>query len=314
VSAFAYRGVVPIVPTPFADDEALDLESLHRLLDFLADVGVAGATVLGVLGEAAALSDAEAMTVVRAAAEHRERLPIVVGAGRYSVRATRDFVAAVADAGADAVMIAPPSVDGMAEAALRRWFDGVIAESALPVVVQDHPASTRVHMSAALLIGLIDDHAEVVGLKCESVPTATKLRAVRQGTDRVPILTGLGALYGEIDLAAGSDGFNTGFAFPEVLVALVERARAGAWDQVRALHQRFLPLIVVEQQPGPALRKEIWRRRGVLASARVRAPGGPVDAWAAEHLSAVLADAFGDTDLTRPVGIATTGDDRSALR
>ncbi len=37
----------------------------------------------------------------------------------------------------------------------------------------------------------------------------------------MPILTGLGALYALFDLEAGSDGFRTGFAFPEVLLALV---------------------------------------------------------------------------------------------
>lgn len=35
--------------------------------------------------------------------------------------------------------------------------------------------------------------------------------------DRPTILTGLGALYGGYELAAGADGFMTGFAFPEVL-------------------------------------------------------------------------------------------------
>jgi 4-hydroxy-tetrahydrodipicolinate synthase len=43
---------------------------------------------------------------------------------------------------------------------------------------------------------------------------------------KVPILTGLGALYAQFDLEAGSDGFNTGFAFPEVLTAMVKAAKS----------------------------------------------------------------------------------------
>ena len=35
-------------------------------------------------------------------------------------------------------------------------------------------------------------------------------------TRKLPILTGLGALYGGYELARGADGFMTGFAFPEV--------------------------------------------------------------------------------------------------
>ena len=36
----------------------------------------------------------------------------------------------------------------------------------------------------------------------------------------------LGALYAPFDLQAGSDGFNTGLAFPEVLIAMVKAAHA----------------------------------------------------------------------------------------
>ena len=47
-----------------------------------------------------------------------------------------------------------------------------------------------------------------------------------------------------------------------------------------------LPLIVFEAQPvvGLAVRKEVLRRRGVLATAVVRAPGRPLD----EHIAAAL--------------------------
>ena len=114
-------------------------------------------------------------------------------------------------------------------------------------------------------------------------------------------MTGLGALYARFDLAADSDGFNTGFAFPEFLVALWRLACAGQWPQANALYRRFLPLLVFEQQPGPAIRKEIWRRRGVLAAARVRAPGGQLDAWAGDALSALLAETVGTADITTPL-------------
>ena len=65
------------------------------------------------------------------------------------------------------------------------------------------------------------------------MPTAPKIRQLRDGFSdrRIPILSGLGALYAPFDLEAGSDGFNTGFAFPEVLHGDGDRgarARTGA--------------------------------------------------------------------------------------
>jgi 4-hydroxy-tetrahydrodipicolinate synthase len=67
----------------------------------------------------------------------------------------------------------------------------------------------------------------------------------------------------------------TGFAYPEMLVGVVHRHLKGDVDGAEDLFDAWLPLIRHEQQPGIglAIRKEVLRRRGAIASARVRAPG-----------------------------------------
>src|SRR5688500_2102287 len=95
----------------------------------------------------------------------------------------------------------------------------------------------------------------------------------------VPVLTGLGALYARFDLERGSDGFNTGFAFPEIL-------RAMLGPNGKRVYQQYLPLLVFEQQPGTAIRKEILRRRGLIRSNRVRAPGATIDEGTAKQVAA----------------------------
>lgn len=78
----AFAGVHTIMPTPFADDGALDLGSLESLAEFLIGRGVDGLVVLGVLGEAPKLSQLEQdeviVTTVRAAAG---RVPVFAGSG-----------------------------------------------------------------------------------------------------------------------------------------------------------------------------------------------------------------------------------------
>src|SRR5207244_3871988 len=111
-------------------------------------------------------------------------------------------------------------------------------------------------------------------LKEEAVPTAPKIRQLRDGLGArdFPILTGLGALYAPFDLQAGANGFNTGFAFPEVLQAMVDAAASSDWVRVYRIYRRFAALIVFEQQPGVAVRKELLRRRGLITCARARHP------------------------------------------
>ena len=145
--------------------------------------------------------------------------------------------------------------------------------------------------------GVMDQY---VCVKAEAVPSPGKIAVLKAGLS-VPVLTGLGALYGFFDLERGSDGFNTGFAFPEVLLALVARTQAGDLEGAYAIFRRYLPLMVFEQQPGLAVRKEILRRRGLIGCGRVRAPGGNIDSGTAAQLEKLLERSFPGQDLTKPV-------------
>ena len=57
-------GVYNITPTPFHPDGSLDEASLKRLTAFTRDKGVHGMTILGVLGEADKLTEAERDRVI----------------------------------------------------------------------------------------------------------------------------------------------------------------------------------------------------------------------------------------------------------
>ena len=92
-------------------------------------------------------------------------------------------------------------------------------------------------------------------------------------------------------------------AFPEPLMAMVKAARAGNWSSVQAIYTRFLPLIVFEQQPGVAIRKEILRLRGVLGTNRARHPGATIQPAVAEQLRRLIEQAMPDADITRPLEV-----------
>ena len=60
-------GVYTIAATPFREDGALDISSVDSLTDFYLRCGVAGITVLGVMGEAPKLDAAESAALARRA-------------------------------------------------------------------------------------------------------------------------------------------------------------------------------------------------------------------------------------------------------
>ena len=291
------QGVFVIAATPFAHNGALDLGSLERLIGFYIDAGVHGITVLGMMGEAHKLTADEARLVMRATlSQVAGEVPVVVGVSSPGLATLAALTSDAMSAGAAAVMVAPPAglaTDEQIEGYVHQLCQAVGEE--VPLVLQDYPQATGVHLSVPLLDRLVDDLPQVKILKHEDCPGLGKLsriraHATRDRRRRIAILTGNGALYYPLELARGADGAMTGFAYPELLVEVWERFAAGQEDDAFDLYDAYLPLIRYEQQPGVglAIRKEILHRRGVLASPALRAPGPRLDATDHAELDRLL--------------------------
>jgi 4-hydroxy-tetrahydrodipicolinate synthase len=300
-----FEGVYPILATPFDDKEGIDLESFDRLVRFMDSLAVDGITILGVLGEANRLVDREREALIRTAVAAAGRMPVIVGTSHSGTLAARELSQMAEQLGAKAVMVTPHAEAVPNDDRVFEYYKVIADGIGIPIVAQDHPASTQVHMGVPLLLRLVRELPRVASIKQEAVPTAPKIRALVAGMKerRIPILTGLGALYGLFDLEAGSSGFNTGFAFPEALMAMVRAAQIRDWKKVRELYARFLPLIVFEQQPGVAVRKEILRLRGAIASSTVRRPGAALNPMTADQLRMLLDSLFPGQDLSRPISV-----------
>ena len=59
------KGVYVIAATPFDEDGSVDRASIDSLVSFYLESGVTGMTILGVMGEAAKLTQAEARETAR---------------------------------------------------------------------------------------------------------------------------------------------------------------------------------------------------------------------------------------------------------
>ena len=301
-----FTGVFPILPTPFGENEALDLDSWERMIRFMMALGVDGITILGVLGEANRLLESERDELVaKAAAVTGGAIPVIVGVAHQGTLAVKKLSLRAAELGAAGVMIAPPIEPAPNAERCFEFYEQVARDLPIPIVVQDHPASSQVQMPVALLLRLVQEIPRVACIKLEAPPTPGKFAAVRQGmTQRqVPLLTGLGALYGLFDLESGSGGFMTGFAFPEILLAMTRAAAVGDMRRAQQLYDSYLPLVVFEQQPGIAIRKEIFRRRGLITHNTARHPGGNLTTHSSQQLDALLARALPGVDIALPLKV-----------
>ena len=277
------KGVYLITVTPFTDSGALDLASTDRMVDFCLDKGVTGLTVLGIMGEATKLTIEESRAFVRQVlARVAGKVPVVVGASAPGFAAMKELTDSVMDLGASGVMVAPPPSVRTDDqiVAYFQMVDETLGPR-VPWVLQDHPVSTTVQMSTPVILRILKNSPTCVMLKHEDWPGLAKLSAIRAASDkgevqRVSILTGNGGgLFLPEELTRGADGAMTGFAYPEMMVDVVAAHARGERECAHDLFDAYLPLARYEQQAGVglAVRKHLFRQRGVIASDFIRKPG-----------------------------------------
>ena len=289
-------GVYVIAPTPFHPDGRVDDASIDRMTDFFLQAGVTGITVLGQLGEAPKMTHDESVAIVRRVTA-RVQVPVVVGVSAPGFAAMRALTQDAMDAGAAAVMIAPPSslrTDDSIVAYYRQASEAIGAD--VPFVIQDYPLTFSVQMAPAVIRRIVQENPACAMLKHEDWPgldKITQLRAwERDGSLRhLPILTGNNALFLDFEMERGADGANTGYCFPDMLVDVVRLSAAGRRDEAHDLFDAHLPLIRYEQQPGPglAVRKYVLMRRGIIASDTLRRPGAALSPLARSEVDYLLA-------------------------
>ena len=276
------KGVYVIALTPFTDNGALDLDSTDRMVDFYLERGATGLTVLGMMGEAQKLTIEESQTYVRRIlARVNGRVPVVAGVSAPGFAQMKALTDMVMDDGAAGVMIAPPSTLRNDQPILAYYRQAAEFLGGTPFVLQDFPLATSVTIPVSVIQQIIDEVPSCVCLKHEDWPGLAKITALRQtaettGGRRISILCGNGGLFLPEEMARGADGAMTGFAYPEMMRDVVHFHTAGKTERAQDLFDAYLPLARYEQQPGLglAIRKYIMAKRGAIATAVQRKPGG----------------------------------------
>jgi 4-hydroxy-tetrahydrodipicolinate synthase len=285
------RGIYNILTTPFQPDGSLDEPSLRRLTNAIIAMGVDGITVLGVAGEAQKLTEPERARVVATVMEvNNGRVPIIVGASRDGTSPAIAACRAAQDAGAAGVMVAPPTF-AQPGPALIEHFRRIGEAIDIPIVLQDYPPVNGVTLSPRAMADLVEAVPAITTIKLEDAPTPQRFAQTLALTgDRVSIVGGVGGMYLLDELRRGGSGAMTGFAFPEVLLAIWRAWERGDHQTAAETYYTYLPVLIFEGQPkiGVAIRKEVLRRRGLIDCARIRQPGLTLDDGTLAGLIATL--------------------------
>ncbi len=292
MNASEFAGIHFMMPTPFAADGSVDTGPISRLVEKAENAGCTGVVTLGVMGEAHRLSDRERLPIIEAVVDACSgRLTVTVGISGQSGAQAADRVREAQNIGATAAMASPPTLAKPNDAAVFNYYRAIDDATAIPIVVQDLPEQTGVHMSAEFIAKLNAELANAKFLKLEDPPTPPKISAVRSATgDNMGVFGGLGGAFLFEELSRGAVGTMTGFAYPEALVKIHSQFAKGERESARQTFYGWLPLIRYENTAGLGLsiRKHLMARRGMLDSPAARPPTPVIDDLGIAELDDIL--------------------------
>jgi 4-hydroxy-tetrahydrodipicolinate synthase len=262
-------GTVPIIPTPFHDDETIDEESLRRLIDFAAASGIKAVCLPAYASEFYKLTDEERLMVVRIAVEQAAgRLQIVAQSNHPSLNIAIQLAKRNIEAGAAVISLAVPRIFSLPETSIKAYLSGFFAAiPETPVLVQDfNPGGTTI--SVNLINELRLQHPNFKYLKLEEPLCAPKFEAIIQATEgQVHVFEGWGGLYVLELVPVGISGIMPGLAVADILQQIFTLRKSGDNEKAFSLFEKVMPQIFFSLQNMELFHyaeKELLMARGVL--------------------------------------------------
>ncbi|RED57465.1 dihydrodipicolinate synthase family protein [Cohnella phaseoli] len=277
------HGVIPILPAPFTDDGAnVDYSDLRSIVDTVIAEGVHGVALLGVASEFYKIDDAERQLMIETTVEHvAGRVPVVVNITRNATALAVKDARHAEEAGADAVMIVPPSFIPPGNEAIIEHIHAVADSVKLPVVIQYAPNVTGVSIPVSTFLDIERQRGGELYIKAESVPPGPLLNSIVEQTEgRMGVFIGNGCVQMYDSLERGAVGMMPGAAMVVPYLAVYEAFMRGDKTTAFRLFNDLLPVLNHTTQAAELFvqfEKTILKARGIVKNDVCRRPNAVPD-------------------------------------
>ncbi|MBI1876381.1 MAG: 4-hydroxy-tetrahydrodipicolinate synthase [Acidobacteria bacterium] len=250
-----FTGCGTAVVTPFTAAGAIDDTALRRLVRRQIEGGIHFLVPCGTTGESPTLTQAERRYVVeRVVEESAGRVPVLAGAGGYNTQEAIEAGETMARAGASGLLSVTPYYNKPTPEGLYRHFRAIAEHTHLPIVLYNVPGRTGCNLDVSTLVRLTAI-PNIVGVKEASGNMTQMCEVCREVPADFVVLSGDDALTLPL-MAVGGRGIISVAAneAPGPMVDMVDAAVHGDFAAARTLHQRLLPLMMVnfvESNPIP---------------------------------------------------------------
>ena len=162
----AFSGIIPPMVTPLLSDNlTLDVDGVKHLVEHLVSGGVHGIFILGTTGESTSLSyKTREQLILESCKAVNGRVPVFVGITDTSIEESVRLALVAHNAGAAAVVVAPPYYYGLGQEELYKYYWSLASQVELPLFLYNMPSHTKINIDVKTVVRL-SEHPNIVGVE-----------------------------------------------------------------------------------------------------------------------------------------------------
>lgn len=274
------HGVLPIVHTPFDEEDLIDLAALRREVDWAYAVGADGLGT-GMVSEILRLTLNEREELTARIVEYSDgRGAVFAAVGSESGKQAAMLARSAEQLGCDAVMATPPLTTALSVEGHLDYYREIADATSLPVIVQDASGYVGKAIPLGVYLQLLDRYGdEKILFKPEASPIGPNLSALRDATNgRAQIFEGSGGVLLIDSYRRGIAGTMPGMDLLDGIIKVWKALKQGDDAAAYAAYFPICAIVALQLQAGLdgflAIEKYLLVKRGLWTSERRRTPVG----------------------------------------
>ena len=161
-----FKGAGVAIATPFLDNGEVNYDEFERLIEFQIQNGTDAIIVCGTTGEAATMTEAEHMEVVKFCIEKvNKRIPVIAGTGSNCTKTAVELSKLAEEYGADGVLLVTPYYNKATQEGLYAHFSAVADAINIPIILYNVPSRTGCNIQPETAVRLCREKKNIVGIK-----------------------------------------------------------------------------------------------------------------------------------------------------
>lgn len=186
-----FTGAGVALVTPMHADGTVNYTKLEELVNFHVENGTDAIIICGTTGEAATLSHAEHLDVIKACVEYtKKRIPVIAGTGSNCTETAIYLSTEAEKLGADGLLLATPYYNKATQNGLIAHYTKIANSVKLPIILYNVPSRTGCNLLPETVVKLVEQVDNIVGIKEASGNISQVAKLMQLANGKVDLYSG----------------------------------------------------------------------------------------------------------------------------